>query len=78
MADQYGRERDRLTRTAKICIDAGIDERRIRLAEQQGQLLARVIHGILTDLGVLSMPDTPHVVRRHLQLAAGTSTDPAG
>ena len=39
----YNDERDRMVRYAKLCLDAGVDERRVRLAEAQGQLLARVV-----------------------------------
>ncbi len=39
----YHSERDRLMRFSKLCLDAGVDERRVRLAEAQGQLLARVV-----------------------------------
>lgn len=44
----YGQERDRLAKYAKMCLDAGIDERRVRLAEVQGQALARVIEAALS------------------------------
>lgn len=60
-------ERDRLARVAKTCIDVGVEERRVRLAESQGELLAAAIRGILGDLGVsLDDPETERVVRRHL------------
>ena len=44
----YDAERDRLAKYAKLCIDAGIDERRVRLAEVQGRALAQVIEAALT------------------------------
>jgi hypothetical protein len=55
----YQRERKHLVAVAKTCVDVGIEERRVRLAEQQGELLAAVIRGIAG------------VVRRHLTLIAG-------
>lgn len=67
----YHRERAHLTRVAKTCVDVGIEERRVRLAERQGLLLAEAIRGILGDLGVADRPETPEVVRRHLMLVAG-------
>lgn len=69
--DLYQAERTHFVRIAKTCVDVGIDERRIRLAEQQGEMLAQVIRGVLTDLGVANHPEAPAVVRRHLTLAAG-------
>jgi hypothetical protein len=47
----YQEERDRLVRVAKAAIDAGVEERQVRLAEGQAQQLAQVIRAILTDLG---------------------------
>jgi hypothetical protein len=38
-------------RVAKTAIDAGVEERQVRLAEAQAQQLAAVIRAILTDLG---------------------------
>ena len=45
----------------------------MRIAEQQGLLLAAVIKGILMDLGVHRRPEVPEVVRRHLTQAALTN-----
>jgi hypothetical protein len=47
----YQEERDRLVRVAKAAIDAGVEERQVRLAEAQAQQLAQVIRAILMDLG---------------------------
>lgn len=46
----HQQERTHLVRVAKEAISAGIEERRVRLAEQQGALLAGVIKNILGDL----------------------------
>jgi hypothetical protein len=70
---EYQQALDRRARFAKLCIDAGIAERQVRIAEQQGQLLAQVIRGILTDLGVADRPEAPAVVRKHLTLIAGAA-----
>jgi hypothetical protein len=43
-------ERKHLVDVSKAAINAGIEERRVKLAEQQGALLASVIKGILGDL----------------------------
>jgi hypothetical protein len=61
---------DRLVDYSKVAINAGIEERRVKLAEQQGALLAQAIRGILAELGVGDRPDVPGIVRRHLTLVA--------
>jgi hypothetical protein len=66
-------ERGHLARVAKTCVDVGIEERRVRLAESQGELLAQVIRSVLADLGVANHPQAPTVVRRHLTAIAGAA-----
>ncbi len=46
----YNEERDRLARTAKAALGAGIAERQVRLAESQGRDLARVVVTVLAKL----------------------------
>jgi hypothetical protein len=70
----YAEERGHLARVAKTCVDVGIEERRVRLAEQQGELLAQAIRNVLVDLGVADHPQAPTVVRRHLTAIAGAAT----
>lgn len=65
----YREERAHL---AKVCADAircGIEERRVKLAEQQGQLVANVIRAILGDLDLTAEQQArvPDVVPRHLR-----------
>jgi len=48
--DLYDRERKHLVQVCSAALKAGIEERRVRLAEQQGQLVALVIRQILEDL----------------------------
>lgn len=63
----YKDERKHLAQVAKLCIDAGIEERRVKLAEAQGHLIAKAITGILKELGIdMSDPKVPKVVRAHL------------
>lgn len=74
----YAQERGHLARVAKSAIDAGLAERRVRVAEEQGRLLAGAIQGILTDLQLspLQQDMARIVVGRHLRaLAAGTTPD---
>jgi hypothetical protein len=46
----YAEERDRLLKVAKACVDVGIEERRVRLAEQAGAQLAAVVRAVLDRL----------------------------
>jgi hypothetical protein len=68
-----GTWQDRLTKLCSEAIKAGIEERRVRLAEQQGALVADVIRGILGELALT--PDqaakVSEVVPRHLRLLIG-------
>ena len=69
----YQDERAQLARVAKTCVDVGIEERRVKIAEEQGALFAQVIRGILDDLGVADNPEVPAVIRRHLTLVSGAA-----
>jgi hypothetical protein len=62
---------DRLVQYSAVAIKAGIEERRVKLAESQGQLLVQVIRGVLQQLGVLNRPEVPRIVREQLTLVAG-------
>lgn len=64
------RAMDRLVNYSKIALAAGVAERTVKIAEQQGQLLAQVIRGVLEDLGVADKPETAAIVRKHLTLVA--------
>lgn len=48
--EMYRAERAHLIRVAKSCVDAGIEERRVQIAEAQGMMIATVIKAILTEL----------------------------
>jgi hypothetical protein len=52
LLDLYGQERDRLVRIAKTTLDAGVEERRVQLAESQGALVAGAIRRILVRLNL--------------------------
>lgn len=64
--NMYHVERKHLSDVAQACIKAGIEERRVRVAEQTGQLFATVIKGILDDLGVADQPGVGDIVRKRL------------
>lgn len=49
---EYRTERKHLVDVCRIALAAGIDERRVRLAEQQGDLLVTAIRDILDGLGL--------------------------
>lgn len=69
----YAQERDRLITATTAALKAGVEERRVHLAEQQGQLIATVIHRILDALHLT--PDqaalVPTVVPRALRQITG-------
>jgi hypothetical protein len=50
----YNEERDRLVRVCTAALKAGIEERRVKLAERDGALIAEVIRAILDDLKLTS------------------------
>jgi hypothetical protein len=68
----YQQERNHLVKVCSEAIKAGIEERRVRLAEQQGALVAQAIRAILDDLHLT--PDQtariPEIVPRHLRALA--------
>ena len=73
----YAEERDRLTRVARHCLDAGIAERQVKLAESYGSQIAGVLRRIFEDedlhLTVGQRERLPMLVRRHLaQLEQGS------
>lgn len=63
----YERAIERHGKLAKLCIDVGISERQMAIAEGQAQQLAAVVAAILTDLGHdLTEPGVREVVRLRL------------
>lgn len=66
----YQDERDRLVNVSKVALAAGVAERQIQLAEEQGKLIATVIRDILwdkdLDLTAAQRSASGEVVRKHL------------
>jgi hypothetical protein len=63
----YQEERKHLAKVATDCLRVGLDERRVKLAESQGALVADILRKVLTDLGVDPTSEQARtVVRRHL------------
>jgi hypothetical protein len=48
----YNEERDRLVRYAKLCRDAGVQERQVQIAEAQGEWLAATVDKVLEHLNL--------------------------
>lgn len=64
----YRDERIHLVRVAKSCHDAGIEDRKVKVAEAQALLFAKALQNILEALGVGDHPDAPRIVRKELLL----------
>ena len=70
-------ERDRLVVVARECLKAGIEERRIQLAETQGAMLAGVVRAILNRLNLTDEQQAlvsvvvPEELRRIAELPPG-------
>ena len=66
---------DRLAKYAAAALKAGVEERRVRLAEDQGALVAQVIRAVLEDLHLTAEQSerVPEIVPRHLRLIAGNA-----
>jgi hypothetical protein len=66
----YGEERDRVGRLAKACLDAGVAERQVQLAERYGSAVAEVLRAVFNDpelaLSAAQREQLPQVLRRHL------------
>jgi hypothetical protein len=78
-------ERDRLAKVAKTCVDVGIEERRVRIAESAGQQLASVVRAVLDRLQltdeqrVLALAVVPEEFRRLGDVVPGEVVErPAG
>ena len=70
----YMKERDHLAKVCSLALRAGIEERKVKLAESQGLLVADVIRRILGALGLTPEQQSlvPEIVPRELRaLAAG-------
>lgn len=72
----YQQERTHLVRVCAEAIKAGIEERRVRLAEQQGELVAAAIKRILDELHLTreQLERVPEIVPRHLRAIAAIAS----
>ena len=69
----YLKEREHLAKVCALALRAGIEERRVKLAENQGLLVADVIRRILNALGLTPEQQqlVPEIVPRELRALAG-------
>lgn len=69
----WHRQRRHLVEVSKACVTAGIEERRVRLAEDAGRTLAGVVRAVLDRLNLTSEQLTlvPVVVPEELRRAGG-------
>lgn len=72
----YQSEREHLVRVASACAKAGIEERRVRLAEEQGQMIAQVLRSVLEKCGIDPADRrVGSIVREELMAINGTGTE---
>lgn len=64
---------ERLVRFTKAAIDAGVAERHVRVAERYGELIGRLLEGVLHDLKLTDeqAERAPAIVRQHLTVLEG-------
>jgi hypothetical protein len=76
LVNLYDSERDRLTRVAKACLEAGVAERQVKLAELYGSTIADLLRAIFQDAELRLTPTQrrtlPTLLRRHLLAVEGT------
>ena len=68
---EYHRLLEVRAKLAKMAIDAGVEERRVQIAEEQGQVIVQVLRATLEDLGVEVTPEVASTVGRHLRSIEG-------
>lgn len=68
----YMKEREHLAKVSSLALKAGIEERKIKLAESQGELVAAVLKRILNalDLSPAQWEQVPVIVPRELRALA--------
>jgi hypothetical protein len=73
----YQSERRHLAGICRTALAAGIEERRIRLAERQAERIGEAIRGMLYDLGIDPEEDrTRDIVYKWLVMASGAAVQP--
>lgn len=76
----YQQERDHLVKTCIAAIKAGVAERKVQIAERQGQLIASMMFAFIHDMDLGLSPqqimDAPRLIRKHLMALPMMGTDP--
>lgn len=74
-------ERQHLVRTCTAAIKAGVAERRVQIAEQQGRIIAAMMMAFIHDTELGLTPEqvmkAPELVRKHLMQLPSTTEHPA-
>jgi len=65
-AKKYEQAQERLAKHAKMALDVGLNERLVRAAEMYGELISRLVEGILTTL-IWDNPNIPQTLRNKLR-----------
>ena len=65
--EMYWQAHDRLVRVAAATIKAGVEERKVRIAEREMDAVAEAIHATLRDIGVDVTPEVGASLGRHLR-----------
>lgn len=69
--EMYWQAHDRLVRVASAAIKAGVEERRVRLAEQQQQETAEFMRRVVAAFGIPDTPATWETIRAQWQVIEG-------
>jgi hypothetical protein len=74
----YDDERDRVARISKAALDAGVQERQIKLAERWGEMIGDLLSGIFHELALNKRQQDalPGVVQRHLMVIENSDDVP--
>ena len=71
----YHKERAHLLQVCKVSIQCGIQERTVRLAEQQGEIIVKILQKTFNDpelgLSPEQVANAKHVAGNHLRIIAG-------
>lgn len=69
----YQAERKHLVNVCQAALAAGVEERRVQLAERTGQLIAELFEAVFADLGLSKKQKekAPAAVRKHLAVYEG-------
>lgn len=77
LTTMYGQWLERAARASKLAIDAGVEERRVQLAERVGAVMVDVLRGVLDDIGLTEEQREAAVLAlpRRFELVAGDLED---